>query len=637
MKPPLLALAALEDRSLLTTWGIPWPDPDHMTLSFAPDGTSTPYGASALSQELGQTTPSAAWQREVLRAFQTWAVQGNINIGLVSDGGLPLGVAGIVQGDSRFGDIRVAAAPMSSTHVADAAPFSWAGTTLSGDLVFNGNYPFRTGSYPNTYDIFSVALHEAGHVFGLDHSAVAGSVMDETYNFLTGLTAGDIANLQALYGARSPDRHEGSLGNNTLSRATALSRDGLLFNRFTAIGDLTTLADVDCYKFTVAPLLGITSVVVRLQAAGISLLAPRLTVYNANGQVIRSAMSADPMRNDLLVQFTPSLLGGTYYIKVEKATSDVFGIGGYRIAADYLSLGSVLEPLGPLLSPVVDLHSNDLLGLATILSPRPQATPDARFDFTYRGVIEDTRDVDFYKFRCPTAPATGSLTLDVLIWGLEVNGLDPRIAVYTAAGTPVAFQVLANDAGLMAIQIPNALATTDYVVAIKARAAGAHATGSYFLAADFNQFALTTFDGVAAKTLALAAADSAKLTINEAAVYEFALAAHMIDATLAAGVTMTVTDSAGRVVLTLDLDAGQPAVTAARYLQCGTYQVTFRHRTVAGKPTGAVQYSLFLLQVTDGVGPYPSESGSSSGTTKSGGYTYSGSSSTRPSANYYYF
>ena len=85
-------------------------------------------------------------------------------------------------------------------------------------------------------------------------------------------------------------------------------------------------------------------------------------------------------------------------------------------------------------------------------------------------------------------------------------------------------------------------------------------------------------------------------------------------------------------------------MTAARYLPCGTYTVTFQHRAVSGKPPGAVQYSLFLLEVTDGVGPYapgasspPPSSSSGGSTTSSGGYTYSGSSSTRPSGNYYYF
>jgi hypothetical protein len=230
-----------------------------------------------------------------------------------------------------------------------------------------------------------------------------------------------------------------------------------------------------------------------------------------------------------------------------------------------------------------------------------------------------------------------------MVWALQAGGLDPRISVYTAAtGAPVAFQVLSNDSGVMAVQIPNASATTDYIVSVKARTAGgAHGTGSYFLAADFNQLALTTLDGVTKNSLAPGTSDPAQLTIDEAAVYEFGLAASMLDtgAGQAGGVVMTVTDESGQVVLTLALDAGQPAVTAARYLACGTYTVSYQYRSVSGKPAGAVEYSLFLLQVTDGVGPYAPGSGGSSGgsTTDSGGYTYTGSSTTRPSGNYYYF
>ena len=80
--------------------------------------------------------PAAAWQREILRAFQTWAVNANINIGLVTDGGQALGTTGAVQGDSRFGDIRIAAGPFASDEVAAASPFSWTGTTLAGDVLF---------------------------------------------------------------------------------------------------------------------------------------------------------------------------------------------------------------------------------------------------------------------------------------------------------------------------------------------------------------------------------------------------------------------------------------------------------------------------------------------------------------------
>ena len=218
-----------------------------------------------------------------------------------------------------------------------------------------------------------------------------------------------------------------------------------------------------------------------------------------------------------------------------------------------------------------------------------------------------------------------------------------------ATGAPVAFQVLANDAGIMSVQIPNASASADYILSIKARTAGsAHGTGSYFLAADFNQFALTTFDGVSSDTLAPAATRSAQLTINEAAVYEFALAASLLRpaAGQGGGVVMTVSDSAGNAVLTLAVDAGQPQVTAARYLAAGTYTVTYTYRAVSGKTAAPLGYDLFLLEITDGVGPYPSDSTrsgsmydspSGGSTTSSGGYAYEGSSTSQPTGNYYYF
>src|SRR3954453_23505694 len=102
-------LECLEDRAVPTTFGVPWSDPRNLTLSFVPDGAPIAAHTSTLFQTLNAQQPTVTWQQTILRAFQTWAVNANINIGLVSDGGQALGVAGQPQHDTRFGDVRIGA------------------------------------------------------------------------------------------------------------------------------------------------------------------------------------------------------------------------------------------------------------------------------------------------------------------------------------------------------------------------------------------------------------------------------------------------------------------------------------------------------------------------------------------------
>ena len=107
-----LRVEQLETRDLPAVYGVPWLDGSNITLSFAADGTSTMYGGSVLTQMLTPLGVSAA-ELEVLRAYQTWVEQANLNIGIVVDGGQAAGANGAIQGDPRFGDIRIAAYDMA--------------------------------------------------------------------------------------------------------------------------------------------------------------------------------------------------------------------------------------------------------------------------------------------------------------------------------------------------------------------------------------------------------------------------------------------------------------------------------------------------------------------------------------------
>ncbi len=96
------------------------------------------------------------------------------------------------------------------------------------DIIFNTGYtwdsyrgPLRTGSY----DIQRVALHELGHVLGLDHPDEHGQTVDAVMNSMISntysLTADDIAGVQSLYGAPGV-----TPGNDNFANATTITLSG---------------------------------------------------------------------------------------------------------------------------------------------------------------------------------------------------------------------------------------------------------------------------------------------------------------------------------------------------------------------------------------------------------------------------
>jgi hypothetical protein len=287
---------------------------------------------------------------------------------------------------------------------------------------------------------------------------------------------------------------------------------------------------------------------------------------------------------------------------------------------------------------VLDGHSNDLLASALGLSA--PSTTDSRFDAIYRGVIEDSADVDNYCIRTGKFASGTPVTLNAIVWGLDSTPLDPRLRVFDESGAPVAFQVLANDAGLFSLQVPNAVAGREYFVQVAARSpGGANDTGRYFFAADFNSNEPLAFEGVASGSVVQGQTESAALTIEEAGVFHFALAPTSIGV-----VTMTVYDEKGIAVFALTASGGNPAVTATRYLAAGTY--TIRYTSTSSSASSPVSFNLYLHQLSEGVGPYsPSTTspppGSSDGSSSSeSSYTYSSnsysSSSSPPPSSYGY-
>lgn len=144
-------------------------------------------------------------------ALDVWAsAAGFTNLGFVADSGADMGApesAGGAVADIRIGvlafdgPLGVLAHAFQPGTEAIFGP----GGTIAGDVHFDGDELWSDDPTDTTadadFDLFTVALHELGHALGLDHSGVAGSVMEPVYaGARRTLHPDDVAGIQFLYG-----------------------------------------------------------------------------------------------------------------------------------------------------------------------------------------------------------------------------------------------------------------------------------------------------------------------------------------------------------------------------------------------------------------------------------------------------
>jgi hypothetical protein len=640
-KPRPLALERLEDRYAPSTSGIAWPDNQHLTLSFVPDGTQVGNSTSNLFRTLNTVAPTATWEREILRAFETWAASANLNVGVVADGGQPLGTTGAVQGDPRFGDIRIAAVPLAPGTLVTNTSFQWSGTTWSGDLVVNSSYLFSIGSKAGAFDLYTAMLNEAGNVFGVldSRTDTASGVYYQYTGVKTGLDANDVSDIHSLYGARSPDSYDFA-PNDTLATATNL---GLPLGGVSLQADINNPADADNYKVTV-PLLtpAVVGLTVKVTTSGLSTLTPTLQVYDANKRLVASATATDPLKGDLTVQVGGGLLGiltqllggSTYTIRVAGgvpsgagSSGTPFAVGSYQLDIGYqLADGTVLSLVNGLLTPVglggalydVETGLNDTLTSALTLPSHlvNGQKPDARFDYAGRSSISSPSDVDYYKVQAPSV-AAGPQKMNVLVWALQPNGLRPRVDVFDAAQHPVASKLLANENGTYTVEVANVTAGATYSVRVGALyPSGSHSTGSYYLGVDFTTQPPTALQSFTSGTIGdPTTQQSQAMTVGQNQLFEFLLAADAGPSGAWEQVQMDIYDSGGALIFSLSTYSGQPAGSGHVYLRAGTYTVRFSAAAKPGTPFVPVDYTLSGRTISDPIGPQPA-GGKSEPTTK---------------------
>ncbi|MDQ6708570.1 MAG: matrixin family metalloprotease, partial [Acidobacteriota bacterium] len=154
---------------------------------------------------LTSRVPDATTESEIARALQEWTKYANVQF-----------VPGATNASSASNGDAFAPRTIRITFATgdhgDGYPFQAFGSTLAhtfypappnaeplaGDMHLNEEENWHSGA---NIDIFTAALHEAGHALGLGHSDKPGAIMYPYYRLGASISSDDIAGIQALYGA----------------------------------------------------------------------------------------------------------------------------------------------------------------------------------------------------------------------------------------------------------------------------------------------------------------------------------------------------------------------------------------------------------------------------------------------------
>jgi hypothetical protein len=164
-----------------------------------PKDTSGNVGLNYFFQSFSEKLDQNTTRNEIERAFREWQKYARVTL---SEG---------TQAEA----LRTIAIRFARGSHGDSYPFDGPGgvlahtfypappntETLAGDLHLDADENWQVGS---GIDLFTVALHEAGHALGLGHSDRPGAVMYPYYHYAAGLTEDDIAGIRSLYGQAGP-------------------------------------------------------------------------------------------------------------------------------------------------------------------------------------------------------------------------------------------------------------------------------------------------------------------------------------------------------------------------------------------------------------------------------------------------
>ncbi len=513
-----LRLEQLENRDLFARDEVAFAGFGSLTFSIAPDGTHVGREISTLQNDFNRFAPTAQWEQAIARAFQKWSVHANINIGNVADNGAASGVYGPTRGDERFGDIRVTGFDYAIDSFAEAvSENSRSVGTWAGDIFFNTAVDWKDANA-----IEGAALHEVGHILGLGHSDDPASPMHlHGPSGVLELTALDIQRLQAIHGPRKPDPNEGSVGNNTIERASEIKGgedDETIPDGFSGgqvwiqFGDLHNANDRDVYEIkTSVNYSGPISV--ELRTTGLSLAKLGAEITDQNGRILAQTEIAGDFGGTSILTLNQTIPDGKYYLQVHAGANAFWAIGDYSITiatpnrlqvdanaiadwtrnahrwyydSDRTKDGFSYRVLpGSIEGPETDdKHTDDSLANSVEMTLALSTT--SRTVYQVVGTISDLVDIDHYRVIAPKL-LNGKDELIIDLESLRVGGLVPQFRLFGKDARVLKPEVRVQGYGQTQLVWANVKSEDEFIIQLTADSVSdAFKTGSFSLTATFS-------------------------------------------------------------------------------------------------------------------------------------------------------
>lgn len=339
---------ALEQRQLLTTYVLSsnqWMDRTRITYSIAPDGVNWYKGENSIHASLeNQLGPD--WETLIAEAFDTWSRSANVDITEVPDQGGQGDYLAVSQGSNLFGDIRIGAyefqeSSLYTLAIASSPPPN--GWTQAGDIQINLDSNWIASGQ---YDIKTVLIHEIGHSLGLEHPTEVSSIMFPIYQGVRQeLGPGDIDGIRMIYGPRREDVMTNSGQGMDINTAIEIGKPEPGSNQASQSGlVISRESPADFLKVTVPQGYVGNQLNVTVSASKISMLAPQLSLLNANGDTLKTLSSKGQWGGTVSLDLGQATAGQTFYIKVQASEAGRFDVGSYAVSVQYIG-GTIPQPV----------------------------------------------------------------------------------------------------------------------------------------------------------------------------------------------------------------------------------------------------------------------------------------------------